>query len=407
MKWPKTNEGDQARVSAIGWLKLKQSGMADTQSNVTDLREIRIMIAKNQILNTHQKFWLPHEIGEKREQLIKMYGWTTDGGSITDRMGITIGIDHEDMLKRHIAFDDVDRKNYADFGRLVGSIENRIKGVLSKYNLWSEFNLLKVELMLEDRFWDGIKDGKTASQLVNPNDPNFIFKDLEDFIPTLQEEAKQVAETYSSNEKGEINTEGEITKVEAPDSYPKRDLKIFPNNPEGNDAWLKSEILNQWIWQDYPENTIMSIDAKNFFQTDLTPPEIMAGYSKKDKIKKMETAATSVERDAIELDIEYHLVPPRPEEFKGKNWVGVYKKENKDAVTLEELEKIVSKEKLHRFTEKRKKLKTKAKDQTKTIDKDRIKQKVLDFFNEKRFDKRDGVYYYKGTNIKVDARVLE
>ena len=39
--------------------------------------------------------------------------------------------------------------------------------------------------------------------------------------------------------------------------------------------------------------------------------------------------------------------------------------------------------------------------------KDSIKQKALDLVNEKRFDKRDGVYYYKGSDIKVDAKVLE
>ena len=392
MNWPNTTEGKDSKTSSIGYLVLKKSGMAETESKVNELIGIRKMIANNQILSTHQKFWLPDEVGDKAIELMKLHGWTDEGGSITDRMGVTIGISHEEMLKQHLTFDDVDRKNYIDFTRLVTSVSGRIKGVLNKHNLMSNYNLLKVELMLEERFWDGIKNGKTAVELTNPNDPNFIFKDFEQYIPTLQEEAKQIAEIYTKSS-ADVNTVGEVTKVEVPDSYPKRNFNIYPNTEEGDQAWLDSEILQEWI---------TSEDGQNFLiKKDITPPEIMAEYFNKSKIKKMETATTSIEKDAIELNIKYELVPPMPDGYKGKNWINVYKKENPGAVTLNELEKIVKKEKL--------KTKKKVKPQKRGISisdgKDRIQKKILD--GNPAYEEKDGIYYWKGTNIKVDVNQIK
>jgi len=392
MKWPDTSQGEEAKKSAIYKLVLIKSGMAETESNVNEIIEIRKMIADNQILNTHQKFWLPDEVGDKAIELMKLHGWTDEGGSITDRMGVTIGINHEEMLNNRLQWDEIDRKNYNDFQRLVNSVKGRIQGVLSKHNLMSDYNLLKVELMIEERFWQGIKDGKTSAELTNPNDPSFIFKDFDQYIPTLQEEAKQIADQYTKSST-DVNTAGEVSKDEVPDSYPKRNFNIYPNTEQGDKAWLDSEILQEWI---------TSEDGQNFLiKKDITPPEIMAEYFNKSKIKKMETAETSIEKDAIELNIKYELVPPRPDGYKGKNWINVYKKENPEAITLNELEKIVKEEKLKT----KKKVKPQKRGKSISDGKDRIQKKILD--NDPRFDKKDGIYYWKGTNIKVDINQIK
>ena len=402
MKWPDTSQGEDAKKSAIAKLVLIKSGMAETESNVNEIIEIRKMIADNQILNTHQKFWLPDEVGDKAIELMKLHGWTDEGGSITDRMGVTIGIDHEEMLNNRLQWDETDRKNYNDFRRLVDSVKGRIQGVLSKHNLMSNYNLLKVELMIEERFWQGIKDGKTSAELTNPNDPNFIFKDFDQYIPTLQEEAKQIADTYTKSST-DVNTVGEVSKVEVPDSYPKRNFNIYPDTEQGNEAWLNSEILQEWI---------ASEDGQNFLiKKDVTPPEIMAGYFKKNKIKKMKTAETSIERDAIELNIKYELVPPVPDGFlpKAKNrigiWVKKYKEKNAEAITLNELEKKVKEEKSKNFKPKRKRKRNETSTSLNTDNKTKIEKKILD--NDPRFDKKDGIYYWKGTNIEVDVNQIK
>ena len=390
MKWPPNAAGDDAKKSAIGKVVLYKKGMFETESNVNELISIRSMISENKIRNKFDKFWLANEVGEKREQLIKLYGWTDKGGSINDRMGVTIGSDHEEMLDNRLVWDETDRKNYNDFQRLVTAIKPRIKGVLDKHNLWSDYNMLKVELMIEDRFWEGIKNGKTSVELTNPNSKDFIFDDLDQYIPTIQEEAEQIAKSYT-NSTTDIDTAGNADELEVPDSMPKRDMKIFPNTPEGDNAWLQSDVLQKWL---------LTADGKNFLNPDVTDKKVKASILKKDKIKKMETAATSIERDAIELDIEFHLVPPRPNGFKGKNWIGVYKKENPDAITLHELEKIVQKEKLSRMDYKPQKRGVITTDKN-----DRIQEKILD--GNSAYEKKDGVYYWKGTNIKVDVNQIK
>ena len=250
--------------------------------------------------------------------------------------------------------------------------------------------MLKVELMIEERFKKGIADGKTSVELTNPTSKDFIFDDLDQYIPTIQEEAEQIAKSYT-NSTTEIDTAGNADELEVPASYPKRDIKIFPNTPEGDIAWLESDILQKWL---------LTTDGQNFLNPDVTDKKVQAKILKKDKIKKLETANSLVEYEAIELDIEFHLVPPRPDGFKGRNWIGVYKKENPDAVTLYELEKIVQKEKLSRMDHKPQKRGVLTTDKN-----DRIQEKILD--GNPAYEKKDGVYYWKGTNIKVDVNQIK
>jgi hypothetical protein len=119
----------------------------------------------------------------------------------------------------------------------------------------------------------------------------------------------------------------------------------------------------------------------------------------------MAKATNQIEKDAIELDIPYHLVPNKPEGFTGKNWIGIYKREYPKAVTLGELEKIVNKEKLSRMEHKSQKRGTITSD-----NKSKIEKKILD--NDKRFKKKEDGYYYwvidgKVSNIKVDPRLID
>ena len=217
MNWPKTNAGDEAKKTAIGKVVLYKKGMPETESNVNELIEVRKIIRSNQIENKFTKFWLPNEVGEKREQLKKLYGWTDKGGSINDRVGVTIGTDHETMIDNMLVWDETDRKNYNDFQRLITAIKPRIKGVLDKHNLWSDYNMLKVELMIEERFKKGIADGKTSVELTNPTSKDFIFDDLDQYIPTIQEEAEQIAKSYT-NSTTEIDTAGNADELEVPAS---------------------------------------------------------------------------------------------------------------------------------------------------------------------------------------------
>ena len=122
MNWPKTAGGDEAKKTAIAKVVLYKKGMAETESNVNELLEVRKLISENKIRNKFDKFWLPNEVGEKRKQLKKLYGWNDKGGSINDRLGVTIGTDHETMIDNHLVWDETDRKNYNDFQRLVTAI---------------------------------------------------------------------------------------------------------------------------------------------------------------------------------------------------------------------------------------------------------------------------------------------
>jgi len=394
LNWGTTKEGNEAMESSINMIILRDNNMLATSSNVAEIIQLRKMIAKNQILTPTEKFWLPHEKG-REEELKKMKSiWTDEGASITDRMGITIGTEHMDMLNDRLAWDDTDRKNNADFNNLIAKTQGRILGVMANYNLFAKYDLLKVELMLEKRFLDGIRNGKTSSELTNPNDKkNYIFTDIESYVKTVQEEAKQITETYTST-KSDINTDGEVTKPDIPASYPERNTRIFPDTIEGKKDWMNSEILQNWL---------LTEDGKKFLQTDTTATIVAPNYYLKDKERRIQTAKTLVEKDAISLDIEYELVPLMPEKWKGKvfTWIKHFKEKHKDAITLFELEKIVKEEKLKRHVPPKK-----GKRGVITSDgKSRIEKKILD--GNPSYDEKDGIYYWKGTDIEVDVSMIK
>ena len=69
-----------------------------------------------------------------------------------------------------------------------------------------------------------------------------------------------------------------------------------------------------------------------------------------------DSGKTDVEKDAIELGIEFdEIVPPRDNtRYSGKNWVGWYKRNvNPKAVTIDELKLLISKAR-HKLLVKRK-----------------------------------------------------
>ena len=257
-------------------------------------------------------------------------------------------------------------------------------------------------MMLRERFFDGLRKGTPIHELTNSTHPNFIFKDQADYYKSLQKQAEELAITMQGG--SVIDSSGKISTKEYTGPIYDDKMKTKYTTKE---EWFNSPEFQKWQFKDYPENTIESEAFRLYMQYDFTPPAIMAAYSKQSKNLKMAKATNQIEKDAIELDIAYHLVPNKPDGFTGKNWVGIYKAKNKDAVTLAELEKIVSKEKFIRSNKKRKDIKEKM---LTSDNHSEIEKKILD--NDKRFKKKEDGYYYwvidgKVSNIKVDPRLID
>jgi len=69
-----------------------------------------------------------------------------------------------------------------------------------------------------------------------------------------------------------------------------------------------------------------------------------------------EAEGQKIEGIATSLGIDYEIIPPRDEKFTGKDWRGYYKRTvNPKAVTLDELKKLISKEKLRLLVERKQK----------------------------------------------------
>ena len=399
--WPKTVEAQDVVKALVGITTLARNGELATESNVTELKEISNLIQNRTITSRYQKFWLPSEIG-REDELMKndKYSYDINGASVADRLGKTIGTSHIEMLQKLLTLDDSERLLLDQFNRWFTSVTPLIEGKLKQWDILSEYDVGQAELVIRERFWKGLREGKNPNDLLTEGKKDYIFADLDAWRITITEQAERIAQLLG-NDVRIVNTSGKTVTV--PDNEyngPVIDRKIYPNTAEGNDAWFKSETMQKWIYADYPNNEKFSKDYLKWNRKFTTPPVLMSENFKKSKIQRMETVDNQIEKDAIYYDIDYELVPNPPEGFSGKlfQWTKLFKEQHPDAITLRELKELVEKEKIHRISKKVKQKKVLKSD-------DRIETKILD--NDPRFKKKeDGFYYWiidgKVSNIKVN-----
>ncbi len=399
--WPKTIEAQDVVKALIGITTLARNGELATESNVTELKEISNLIQDRTVTSRYQKFWLPSEIG-REDELMKndKYSYDINGASVADRLGKTIGTSHIEMLQKLLTLDDSERLLLEQFNRWFTSVTPLIEGKLKQWDILSEYDVGQAELVIRERFWKGLREGKNPNDLLTEGKKDYIFADLDAWRITITEQAERIAQLLG-NDTRIVNTSGKTITV--PDNEyngPVIDRKIYPNTEEGNNAWFKSETMQKWIYEDYPNNEKFSKNYLKWNRKFTTPPVLMSEYHKKSKIQRMETVDNQIEKDAIYYGIDYELVPKPPEGFSGKlfQWTKLFKEQHPDAITLRELKELVEKEKIHRISKKVKQKKVLKSD-------DRIETKILD--NDKRFKKKeDGFYYWiidgKVSNIKVN-----
>lgn len=391
--WPLDTQSQDIKNQVKSVLIAAKSGSLNTESNINMTLDIETLIETNKIFDEFEKFWLPNEIDYK-EAFMKLDGFDANGGSIADRLALgMIGTTHNKELKKMLTLDDADRARLARFNTWSESIKGKVEGKLAKHNLHAADYWFQTKMMLRERFFDGLRKGTPIQELTNSTHPNFIFKDQADYYKSLQKQAEELAISMQGG--SVIDTSGKISTKEYTGPIYNDEMKLkYPTKEE----WVNSPEMQKYIASD---------KYKLYNQFDFTPPAVMATYSKQSKNLKMAKATNQIEKDAIELDIPYHLVPNKPEGFTGKNWVGIYKRENPKAVTLAELEKIVNNEKFIRSNKKRKQTKEKM---LTSDNHSEIEKKILD--NDKRFKKKEDGYYYwvidgKVSNIKVDPRLID
>ena len=163
--WPKTVEAQDVVKALVGITTLARNGELATESNVTELKEISELVLKRVVTSRYQKFWLPSEIG-REDELMKndKYSYDINGASVADRLGKTIGKSHIEMLQKLLTLDDSERLQLEQFNRWFTSVTPLIEGKLKQWDILSEYDVGQAELVIRERFWKGLRDGK------NPND---------------------------------------------------------------------------------------------------------------------------------------------------------------------------------------------------------------------------------------------
>jgi hypothetical protein len=190
--------GEELRNALIGLVQRRQVGQIVTDSKLNVYNYVYTEILSNKITSMSQKFYIP-SIGETPDE----------AQSIIDRWGTDIS--DEDALRYYALLENKKNANTSkeasdfvlhrkEFDEFSKAYELLIKGKLRKYNLMSDSRFYKVKKMLEVRYYEQLAKGKTYQELLwNDDGEHFIFKDVENYILTLQEQTQEMMESLKLN----------------------------------------------------------------------------------------------------------------------------------------------------------------------------------------------------------------
>ena len=236
--------GEELRNALIGLVQRRQLGQIVTDSKLNVYNHIYTEILSDKITSMSQPFYIS-SIGETPDE----------AKSIIDRWGTDIS--DQDALNNYALLENKKNSktskessdmvdNRRDFDKFIGAYSNLIQGKLKKHNLLSESRFYKITKRLEDRYYKGLSEGISSRDLLHPDSDNFIYKDVEKDILTLQEQTEEMLESLKLN-----TTAGSDRKdFFPPKKKHKQTYEQYKKSKEYLD-WLNSE--NSVLYKEYLE----------------------------------------------------------------------------------------------------------------------------------------------------------
>ena len=182
-------DGEKLKNGLIDIATKVQLGEYGDESNIDNFLEIRTGLLNGTITS------LTEDITLKSDES------NTEGQNILERVGTSIGNNDFERLNTVLQNKDNKRwgKEYQQLQKLVASRKDIIEGVMKKYDMAASVRMYDFESELEIEFFKQLKEGKSSSELLNPQSKNFILRPelLQKYTLSVSEQAKLVAEQMS------------------------------------------------------------------------------------------------------------------------------------------------------------------------------------------------------------------
>ena len=182
-------DGEKLKNGLIDIATKVQLGEYGDESNIDNFLEIRTGLLNGTITS------LTEDITLKSDEP------NTEGQNILERVGTSIGNTDFERLNTVLQNKDNKRwgKEYQQLQKLVASRKDIIEGVMKKYDMAASVRMYDFESELEIEFFKQLKEGKSSSELLNPQSKNFILRPelLQKYTLSVSQQAKLVAEQMS------------------------------------------------------------------------------------------------------------------------------------------------------------------------------------------------------------------
>ena len=218
----KTLEGEKLKNGLIEIATKVQLGEYGDESNIANFLEIRARILDGTITSLTEDIKLKSD--EPR----------TEGKNILERVGTSIG--NTDFERLNTVLQNKDNKRwgveYQQLQKLVVSRKSEIEGIMAKYDMAAPVRMYDFESELEIEYFKQRKEGKSSSDLLNPQSKDFILRPelLKKYVLSVTEQSKLVA--IQMSEKKSVGLyEGPMWDDEMKKKY-NNDVMAFINGTE-------------------------------------------------------------------------------------------------------------------------------------------------------------------------------
>jgi len=226
----KTLEGEKLKNGLIEIATKVQLGEYGDESNIANFLEIRARILDGTITSLTEDIKLKSD--EPR----------TEGKNILERVGTSIG--NTDFERLNTVLQNKDNKRwgveYQQLQKLVVSRKSEIEGIMAKYDMAAPVRMYDFESELEIEYFKQRKEGKSSSDLLNPQSKDFILRPelLKKYVLSVTEQSKLVATQMSENKSLGVY-EGPMWDDEMKKKY-NNDVMAFKNGIE-RENYFKTE----------------------------------------------------------------------------------------------------------------------------------------------------------------------
>ena len=279
----RTLEGEKLKNGLIEIATKVQLGEYGDESNIANFLEIRARILDGTITS------LTEDIKLKSDEP------KTEGKNILERVGTSIG--NTDFERLNTVLQNKDNKRwgveYQQLQKLVVSRKGEIEGIMKDYDMAASVRMYDFESELEIEYFKQRKEGKSSSDLLNPQSKDFILRPelLKKYVLSVSEQAKLVATQMSENKSLGVY-EGPMWDDEMKKKY-NNDVMAFKNGIE-RENYFKTEsgiayIKNQSSVDVEIEKNVAVISA------------LKAKDKKIDALRKLNIKQEDVEQMTIDL----------------------------------------------------------------------------------------------------------